>query len=121
MDRSFEREIIPMAKSEGLALAPWNVLAGGKIRTDQEEEKRRQTGENGRIIFDPKWERNEKEKIVCKALEKVAKEVGAKHITAGMFPPPFSYSMFINRLFSCYCVLDAEDALRLPHCGRSKS
>lgn len=65
-----------------MALAPWNVLAGGKIRTDEEEEKRRQTGENGRT-FTGDWERNEKEKIVCKALEKVAAEIGAKHITAG--------------------------------------
>ena len=30
-----------------MALAPWNVLAGGKIRTDEEEERRRQTGEKG--------------------------------------------------------------------------
>ena len=83
MDRSFEREIIPMARSNGLALAPWSVLASGKIRTDEEEEKRRQTGEKGRVIFDPNWERNEKEKAVCKALEKVGAEIGAKHITSG--------------------------------------
>lgn len=103
MERSFEREIIPMARAEGkqiiqlrsyscmeglngdigLALAPWAVLAGGKIRTDEEEERRRQTGENGRTMFLPDWERDEKEKKVCKALEKVAAEVGAKHITAG--------------------------------------
>ncbi|KDR66294.1 hypothetical protein GALMADRAFT_148039 [Galerina marginata CBS 339.88] len=82
MDRSFEREIIPMARSEGMALAPWSVLAGGKIRTDEEEERRRKTGENGRTMFLPEWERNEKEKKVCKALEKVAGEVGAKHITS---------------------------------------
>jgi len=74
-----------MAKSEGMALAPWNVLAGGKIRTDEEEEKRRQTGENGRTTFNPQWERTDREKLVCKALEKVAQEIGAKHITAGKF------------------------------------
>jgi len=82
MERSFEREIIPMARSEGMALAPWNVLAAGKIRTDEEEERRRQTGENGRIMFGSDWKRNEKEKLVCKALEKVAGEIGAKHITS---------------------------------------
>ncbi|KIK04053.1 hypothetical protein K443DRAFT_436653 [Laccaria amethystina LaAM-08-1] len=82
LDRSFERDIIPMARSEGLALAPWNVLAAGKIRTDEEEEKRRQTGEKGRMVFDPNWERNDREKRVCKALEKVASEVGAKSITS---------------------------------------
>ncbi|CAA7269985.1 unnamed protein product [Cyclocybe aegerita] len=82
MERSFERDIIPMARSEGMALAPWNVLAAGKIRTDAEEEKRRQTGEKGRTLLDPSWERNDKEKKVCAALEKVAAEVGAKHITS---------------------------------------
>ncbi|KDQ62241.1 hypothetical protein JAAARDRAFT_54218 [Jaapia argillacea MUCL 33604] len=82
MARDFERDIIPMARSEGLALAPWNVLAAGKIRTDEEEEKRRQTGEKGRAIMGPDWERSEDERKVCKALEKVAKEVGAQHITA---------------------------------------
>ena len=85
MERSFEREIIPMARSEGMALAPWNVLAAGKIRTDEEEEKRRQTGENGRTLSNPTWERNEREKTVCKALEKVAAEVGTKHITSGIY------------------------------------
>ena len=69
-----------------MALAPWKVLAGGKIRTDEEEEKRRQTGEKGRGTTDSPWERTEQEKTVCKALEKVAAEVGAKHITAGIFP-----------------------------------
>ena len=73
----------------GMALAPWNVLAGGKIRTDEEEEKRRQTGENGRTMFGD-WERNDKEKTVCKALEKVAAEIGAKHITSGIY----SYSLY---------------------------
>jgi aryl-alcohol dehydrogenase-like predicted oxidoreductase len=82
LDRSFERDIIPMARSEGLALAPWNVLAAGKIRTDEEEEKRRQTGEKGRTVFGPNWERNDKEKRICKALEQVASEVGAKSITS---------------------------------------
>ncbi|KAF8073440.1 NADP-dependent oxidoreductase domain-containing protein [Lyophyllum atratum] len=81
MDRDFERDIIPMARSEGIALAPWNVLAGGKFRTDAEEEERRKTGEEGRKIMGP-WERNEKEKKVSAALEKVAEEVGTKHITA---------------------------------------
>ena len=68
----------------GMALAPWNVLAAGKIRTDGEEERRRQTGENGRTLFGNDWERNDKEKKVCKALEKVAAEIGAKHITSGI-------------------------------------
>ncbi|EIW83749.1 Aldo keto reductase [Coniophora puteana RWD-64-598 SS2] len=50
MPRDFEREIIPMARQERTALAPWNVINGGKLRSDEEEEKRRQTGEGGRTI-----------------------------------------------------------------------
>ncbi|CAK5268232.1 unnamed protein product [Mycena citricolor] len=82
MARSFEREIIPMARSYGMALAPWNVLAGGKLRTDAEEEARRASGEKGRMLFGSNWERNEDEKKMSVALEKVAGEVGAKHITS---------------------------------------
>lgn len=65
-----------------MALAPWQVLAGGKFRTDEEEEQRLQSGENGRMGFGADWKRNEKERAVSAALEKVAKEVGAKQITA---------------------------------------
>ncbi|KAJ7650996.1 arylalcohol dehydrogenase [Roridomyces roridus] len=82
MERSFEREIIPMARAHGLALAPWNVLAAGKLRTDAEEEKRRETGEKGRTLFVGEWERNEDQKKMSRALEKVANEVGAKSIHA---------------------------------------
>ena len=67
-----------------MALAPWNVLASGRFRTDAEEEKREATGEKGRTSwFTPEWRRNENEKKVSQALEKVAGEVGAKHITSG--------------------------------------
>ncbi|KAH7911732.1 NADP-dependent oxidoreductase domain-containing protein [Hygrophoropsis aurantiaca] len=82
MSRSFERDIIPMARSEGLALAPWNVLGAGKFRTDQEEEHRHQTGEKGRTVRGPNWERTTDEKKMSAALEAVAKEIGAKHITS---------------------------------------
>ena len=67
----------------GMALAPWNVLAGGKFRTDAAEEQRRATGEDGRKLIDPSWERTEVERKISGLLEKVAKEVGTKSITAG--------------------------------------
>ncbi|KAJ7886219.1 NADP-dependent oxidoreductase domain-containing protein [Mycena olivaceomarginata] len=63
MERSFEREILPMARVHGLALAPWN----------------------GRTFAEPSWERTEDQKKISRALEKVAAEVGAKSITAGIF------------------------------------
>ena len=71
-----------------MALAPWNVLAGGKIRTDEEEERRRQTGEKGRMLTGPQWERTEEERKVCKALEEVAKQVGTESIQAGEYSRP---------------------------------
>ena len=72
-----------MARSEGLALCPWGVLAGGKIRTDAEEDARRATGENGRSLMGRGWERNEDERKMAGVLEKIAGEVGAKNIQAG--------------------------------------
>jgi len=70
---------------QGLALAPWDVLCGGRLRSDVEEEARRQNPQGARTSFtqDGKWERNEDEKKVSQALEKVATEVGAKSIQAG--------------------------------------
>ena len=72
-----------MARSEGLALAPWDVLGGGKIRSDAEEARRRETGEKGRMILGPDWERTEEERKVCLVLEEIASEVGVESITSG--------------------------------------
>ena len=47
MMRDLEREVIPMARAEGMALAPWNGLGAGKIRADAEERARHETGEKG--------------------------------------------------------------------------
>ena len=65
-----------------MAIAPWNVLARGKFRSDEEEEQRAQSGDAGRAFGGAEWRRNEKEKTMSAALDKVAKEVGAKHLTA---------------------------------------
>ncbi|KAK0449040.1 NADP-dependent oxidoreductase domain-containing protein [Desarmillaria tabescens] len=68
LDRSFEREIIPMAKSLGLALAPWGRLGQGKLRSDAEEQR----GGEG----------NPGPASLGAALEKVVAEIGAKSVTA---------------------------------------
>ncbi|KAK1220181.1 putative aryl-alcohol dehydrogenase aad14 [Marasmius sp. AFHP31] len=70
-----------MARSFGMALAPWSVLGGGKLRTDAEEERRKQSGEGGRTVLGD-WQRTPDEVTMSHALEKVAKEVGAKNITS---------------------------------------
>lgn len=49
LSRDFEREILPLCRQQGMAIAPFKVVGGGKIRTDEEEERRRQTGENGNV------------------------------------------------------------------------
>jgi aryl-alcohol dehydrogenase-like predicted oxidoreductase len=82
LDRSFERDIIPMARSEGLALAPWGVMGQGKLMTDEEEKRRKESGEEGRKFASTTWERTPDEVKVSHKLEEIAKEVGTKHITA---------------------------------------
>ncbi|KAH7163444.1 NADP-dependent oxidoreductase domain-containing protein [Dactylonectria estremocensis] len=40
--RDFEREIIPMCRDEGMGIAPWGALGGGKFKT--EEQRKAQEG-----------------------------------------------------------------------------
>lgn len=82
LNRSFERDILPMARTLGHVLAPYTVLGGGKLRTDAEDQCRLETGEKGQTIVSQDWMRNEYEKKMSAALENVAKEVNAEHITA---------------------------------------
>ena len=107
-----------------MALAPWNVLAGGKFRTDAEEEQRRATGEHGRKVFDPSWERNEVEKKVSSLLERVAKEVGTKSLTAGKYAQQGSGRhrlIFSPRLFVvAIAYVMQKNTLRFPHYWRAQ-
>jgi aryl-alcohol dehydrogenase-like predicted oxidoreductase len=61
--RDFERDIIPMTKDEGMSLAPWGALGGGKFKT--EEQRQRKEGRSS-----PPTENEIK---ISKALEAVAK------------------------------------------------
>jgi aryl-alcohol dehydrogenase-like predicted oxidoreductase len=45
MTRDFEREIIPLARHFGMALAPWDCLGGGKLQTKAAFEERKKRGE----------------------------------------------------------------------------
>ncbi|KAK7696110.1 hypothetical protein QCA50_000753 [Cerrena zonata] len=78
--RDMERDLIPMCRAHGMAIAPWNVLFQGKIRTDEEEEERRKSGAKGRTGAGSTWERTEDQKKVCKVLEKIVQETGAKNL-----------------------------------------
>lgn len=82
--QTFEHLLI-LHSPTGLALAPWDVLCGGKIRTDAEEARRKESGEKGRTIFSPEWERTEDEKKISGVLEEVGREVGVgDNVQAGM-------------------------------------
>jgi Aldo/keto reductase family len=59
-----------------MALVPFNVIASGRLRSDDEEKRREASGEGGRTAFSPDWRRNEVEKKVSYALEKVGREHG---------------------------------------------
>lgn len=78
MDRAFERDIIPMAREHGMAICAWNVLASGKLRSDEEEARREKSGEQGRDlkIDNNGWKRTEREKKYSRALQKVATQLG---------------------------------------------
>lgn len=121
LERDIERDILPMCRYEGIALALWNVLAGGHIRSDAEEERRRQTGEGGRTIMGP-WQRTPDEKKMCDALEFVRGQVNAKNITAGAHAILVGHSMNggLTGVNSGYCVCDAQGAVCLPNCWRSQ-
>ncbi|KAK8090581.1 norsolorinic acid reductase, partial [Apiospora phragmitis] len=66
-NRDFEREIIPMCREEGMGLAPWGALGGGKFKSEQQREARKQ-GADGRAA-----EISEKDIKVSQSLEAVAK------------------------------------------------
>ncbi|KAI8584526.1 hypothetical protein K450DRAFT_216756 [Umbelopsis ramanniana AG] len=80
MSRDFEREIIPMARHFGMALAPWDVLGGGKLQTKAAVEERKKKGETLRSFHGA--EQTEAELKMSEALEKVAGEHNIKSITA---------------------------------------
>ena len=65
LERS-ERDITPMARENGMALAPWNVGRDRKLNNHG-------------------WKCTEEEKKMSKALESVAKEVRVESITTGNY------------------------------------
>ena len=70
-----------MARHFGMALAPWGVLGGGKLKSKKEVESREAKGEKLRnLVGDHK--QTEAEEKMSAALEKVANEVGVESVTA---------------------------------------
>ncbi|KAK9458704.1 NADP-dependent oxidoreductase domain-containing protein [Lipomyces oligophaga] len=84
MRRDFERDIIPMARQFGLALAPWDVVGGGKFKTKEEVERRMKSAEGLRsragVFGQPVI--TEEEAKMTEALLKVGSEHGIDSPTA---------------------------------------
>ena len=81
MLRDFERDIIPMARHYGMALAPWDVLGGGKFQSKKTLEERKKKGEGLRTIFGS-GEQTDEEVRISEALAQVASEHGIESVTA---------------------------------------
>ena len=80
MKRDFERDIIPMARHFGMALAPWDVIGGGKFQSKKQLEARQKEGEGLRKMFGNDKQSAAEEKISA-ALEKVAGEHGIESLS----------------------------------------
>lgn len=96
-----------------MALAPWNVLGQGKIRSNAEEQRRLESGEGGRALHNPEWLRTETERKVCDALEKVAADVGAKNITSGTLLSFLTSTSLLTKLFDAVAI--AWTMQRVPY------
>ena len=66
--RDFERDIIPMARDEGMALAPWGALGGGAFKTEEQRRVQQDEGEGRQQPPSPE------EIAVSRVLEKIAGE-----------------------------------------------
>lgn len=80
MLRDFERDILPMARHFGMALAPWDVLGGGHFQSEKQVAEREKSGEGLRSLMGNK--QTEAEKRISEALSSVAAEHGIESVTA---------------------------------------
>ncbi|AJT09661.1 Aad14p [Saccharomyces cerevisiae YJM1208] len=81
LNRDFERDIIPMARHFGMALAPWDVMGGGRFQSKKAMEERKKNGE-GLRTFVGGPEQTELEVKISEALTKIAEKHGTESVTA---------------------------------------
>ncbi|AJQ42617.1 Aad3p [Saccharomyces cerevisiae YJM1526] len=81
LNRDFERDIIPMARHFGMALAPWDVMGGGRFQSKKAMEERRKNGEGIRSFVGAS-EQTDAEIKISEALAKIAEEHGTESVTA---------------------------------------
>ncbi|KAK3714338.1 putative aryl-alcohol dehydrogenase aad14 [Vermiconidia calcicola] len=80
MLRDMEREIIPMCRHFGMAIAPWDSIGGGKFQTKKALEERKKNNEGLRSLSGPG--QSDDEAKMSEALAKVAEEHGIESVTA---------------------------------------
>ncbi|ORY92761.1 NADP-dependent oxidoreductase domain-containing protein [Leucosporidium creatinivorum] len=81
LDRSFERDIIPMARQFGLALAPWGAMAQGRLQSKKQLEERKKNGERFRTLRGGPEQTDEEERFST-LLSKIAAEHNIESVTA---------------------------------------
>jgi len=79
MIRDMEREIIPMCRHFGMAIAPWDSIGGGKFQSKKQLEERKKNNEGLRSMMGS--EQTEQEAKISEALDKVAQEHGVESPT----------------------------------------
>ena len=82
-ERDLERDVVPLSRADGLAIAPWGALGGGAFKTEAQLEELKKGGE-GRAMAVARGIGDEKI-AVSRALEKVAKRHrsdGSLHLTS---------------------------------------
>jgi len=70
--RDFEREIIPMARAEGMGLAPWGALGGGNFKTEEQRRAQAEKQNAGRNMGGP----SDAQIAISKVLESIAQKKG---------------------------------------------
>ena len=78
--RDLERDVIPMARHFGMAIAPWDVVGGGKFQSKKQIEERKKQGEGLRSFAGP--DQTPTEEKISAVLEKIAGEHGIESLTA---------------------------------------
>jgi aryl-alcohol dehydrogenase-like predicted oxidoreductase len=81
MLRDMERDIIPMARYFGMAIAPYGAIGSGKLQSKKQIEERRRAGEGLRAVLSGP-EQTEEELEMSRALERVGREVGVESVAA---------------------------------------
>ncbi|PWZ00469.1 putative AAD14-putative aryl-alcohol reductase [Testicularia cyperi] len=109
-ERDFEREIIPMAREFGMALAPWGALGQGRFKTPEQVAEREKTqgplrGGGGQLT--------ENEKNISAALYKMGQEeLGGLSITGVALAYCFSKYPYVFPIVGGTKVSHLEDNIK---------